>query len=161
MHVPRWCPNFGSCRSPRTNQKISEYGQTGLDIHEALKNLGIGVESLDRIRLSRGIVGRATFVAIGGLVVLGLAIWKLNNPNAILLVAGAALLVFLVFFFGILLFASRNPGIALLEGAELLRWKQYELAAKNIPTPPVMPSIPDPTAPRAPMLPEEIEEPEQ
>jgi hypothetical protein len=51
-------------------------------------------------------------------------------------VTGAAVLIVLVFaiyFSGTLWFANRHPGIALLEGAELIQWRQMDMAAKTVP----------------------------
>jgi hypothetical protein len=41
-------------------------------------------------------------------------------------------LVFRDLFSGTLWFANRHPGVALLEGAELIQWRQMDIAAKTI-----------------------------
>ena len=60
-------------------------------------------------------------------------------------IAVLAVGVFVLYFLGVLIFAERNPGTALLEGAELLRWRQSELAAKGLDSIPPVPALPEPT----------------
>ena len=48
---------------------------------------------------------------------------------------------------GVLVFGFYNPGAALLEGAELIRWRKMGLEAKTIPHPKDTVAIADPTAP--------------
>ena len=101
-------------------------------VKDALGKAGINASSLERIRLARGVVGKATYVA--GIAVFGLAAvaWSLRDPLYLLLVAIIMLLVFTFYFAGSLWFANRHPGVALLEGAELIRWRQMEIAAKDV-----------------------------
>ena len=49
--------------------------------------------------------------------------------------------------------AGHDVAAELLEGAELIRWKQVELAAKNLPSPPATPAVVDPTKPLPSILP--------
>jgi hypothetical protein len=42
-------------------------------------------------------------------------------------------ILFVIYFFGALWFANRNPGLALLEGAELIQWRQLDIAASDVP----------------------------
>jgi hypothetical protein len=42
-------------------------------------------------------------------------------------------LVFVIYFSGTLWFANRHPGVALLEGAELIQWRQMDLATETVP----------------------------
>ena len=118
-----------------------------LGIEDLLKNFGISTESVDRIRLAKGVVGKTTTAVLIVLMVLALAIFKLNNPQLILILGIAAGFVFLVYFIGVMLFAHKNPGPALLEGAELLRWRQFDLATKGSPSQPASPSLPGPGLP--------------
>lgn len=66
-----------------------------------------------------------------------------GEPGEILWVAGSAVGLFAVYFLGVLFFALRNPGAALLEGTELLRWQQSELAAKDLNRIPSVPALPE------------------
>lgn len=103
------------------------------ELQRRLESAGINTSALDRIRLARGVVGKASYVA--GAAVLGLAVvaWGLRN-STFLLVDGALIFsLFLAYLVGILWFANKHPGVALLEGAELLQWHQLEITASNLP----------------------------
>lgn len=102
-------------------------GTSGLQ--DILKTFGLS-ESVKSIRLSRGVVGRTTYAVVAFLGVVAVAAWR-AAPEQLLWVAVIAGAVFLAYFFGVLVFASKNPGAALLEGAELLHWQKTELAAKG------------------------------
>ena len=115
-----------------------------LNFSKILEELGISTESINSIRLARGVVGKTSYVALGGFFVLAVVAWRLSSAEFLMIVTGATTLIFLVYFIGILLFASRNPGAALLEGAELITWQKQELAAKSLLEPPKVPAIPDP-----------------
>jgi hypothetical protein len=98
-----------------------------------LESTGINTSALDRIRLARGVVGKASYVA--GAAVLGLAVVAWGLRDSTLLVADGALILalFLTYLVGVLWFANKHPGVALLEGAELLQWRQLEITASNPP----------------------------
>ena len=108
-----------------------------------LKNFGLSEESGDRVRLGRGVVGRTTYAVVAALVVLALVAWR-GDPAMLFWIAVLTLVLFLAYFGGVLWFAHRHPGVALLEGAELLRWRQTELAAKGIASIPPVPALQEP-----------------
>ena len=116
-------------------------------LDKILKEAGISTESLDKIRLGPGVVGRSATVAVVALLVLGVAAYKTSNDYILVGITGGALLLFAAFFRWSMKYAAKNPAAALLEGAELVAWRKQELAAKSIPQPPVTPAIPDPKAP--------------
>jgi ABC-type branched-subunit amino acid transport system permease subunit len=96
-----------------------------------LQGLGIKLEGLDRIRLGRGVIGKASYVAaaaIFGLIVVALA---LRDSTLLLIIGTLIAAVFAIYFFGALWFSNKHPGVALLEGAELIQWRQLEVAASN------------------------------
>lgn len=101
-------------------------------VKEALGTVGISGESLDRIRLARGFVGKASYVA--GVALIALGGIGLRGTDYPLAVAGMMVLVFVIYYGGSLWFAHRHPGEALLEGAELIKWRQLEMAAKDLPS---------------------------
>lgn len=103
------------------------------EIEKVLQQAGLSETSLDRVRLSRGVVGKSAYVAAGALLVLAVAGYSLRDSELLILVAVLAFAIFVVFFVGSLVFAHKNPGIALLEGAELIQWRQMDMAAKSIP----------------------------
>jgi len=103
-----------------------------VSIDNFLKEFGLSSESADRIRLGRGVVGKTTWAVGITLIVLGVVAARLGNQWLLIAVAGIAAVVFIVYFVGAIRFADKHPAEALLEGAELLRWKQYEVAAKGL-----------------------------
>lgn len=124
-----------------------------MELQEFLKHFQPTAESLERIRLGKGIVGKTSYVAITALIVLGVAVTRISTDWMRLAVGLIAVALFLFYFISTQRFADKNPGVALLEGAELIRWKQVELAAKNLPSPPATPAVVDPTKPLPSILP--------
>ena len=110
---------------------------------DILKTFGLSEKSVDRVRLGRGVVGRATYAVVAALSVLALVAWR-GDSAMLLWVAVLATALFFVYFCGVLWFANRNPGVALLEGAELLRWRQTELASKGIASISPVPALQEP-----------------
>jgi hypothetical protein len=104
-----------------------------IDLTELLDRAGIKVGGLDRIRLARGVVGKSSYVALSAMLALAVAAWGLKGNAALLSLAGIILFLFVVYFVGIIRFANRNPGLALLEGAELIQWRQMEISAQGMP----------------------------
>lgn len=115
-----------------------------MGLEEVLKTVGVAAESMGKIRLG-GVVGKTSTAVIALFGVFAIVAWKMSDPLVIGLVAAV---IFLVYFAGVMAFALKNPGAALLEGAELVQWQQVEMAAKGIGSPPSAPAVPDPTAPR-------------
>jgi hypothetical protein len=98
-------------------------------VKSALEGAGISTSSLDSIRLARGFVGKASYVA--GIALLALGAAALRGGDT-MVVSFLMVAVFTVYFLGALWFAHRHPGEALLEGAELIKWRQMEIGAKDI-----------------------------
>jgi hypothetical protein len=134
--------------------------QTGWGIASVFKGIGISAEALDRIRFGRGVIGRVTFVALAVFAILGIVADRVSGNYFLIGIGAAAAVLFLVFLFKVLDFAKKNPAIAVLDGAELITWRQLDLAAKGIPNPPAAVSLPDPDALLAipPPLPQDPEE---
>jgi hypothetical protein len=105
----------------------------GIDLGKLLESAGISASSYDRVRLSRGVVGKSSYVAGLALIVLIVAAYSSKDTTYLLAIAILAAIIFVVFFVGALWFASKNPGLALLEGAELIQWRQLEMTAKDVP----------------------------
>jgi hypothetical protein len=99
--------------------------------NDVLKSAGVSADALSRIRLGPGVVGKTTYGLIAVVVVLGTVAWPVTNEwlrtGLGLLVA----LVFVLYFVCVMWFAHKNPGAALLEGAELLQWQHEELVSKG------------------------------
>jgi hypothetical protein len=93
----------------------------------------LGEKGLDRVRLARGVVGNTTYAVCCAFLLLvavafGLAAHPYIALSAIAIICG----VLLVYLFGTWIFAHRHPDQALLGGAELLQWRQMDMAAKGI-----------------------------
>jgi hypothetical protein len=116
------------------------------DIRNLLDQTGLKIEGLDRIRLARGVVGKASYVAAALLAVFGIIAFELRDTNALVGLGALAAVTFLAYLFCVLRFATRNPGLALLEGAELIQWRQMDMAAKDMPVIPVQPNVAAPVA---------------
>jgi len=101
-------------------------------IRKALDESGLNVFKLDRIRLARGVVGKASYVAAAAIIVLGGIAWRLTDPLHLLVAGGLVALTFVLYFIGVLWFANRHPGVSLLEGAELIQWRQMDIAGKSV-----------------------------
>ncbi len=111
---------------------------------DVLRQLGVRVEGLDRIRLGRGVVGKASYVAGAAVIALGFVAWALRDPTYLLIDACLIAVVFGTYFAGSLWFSNRHPGVALLEGAELIQWRQMDMGAKNMLKPPEGPNVTPP-----------------
>jgi hypothetical protein len=104
------------------------------EIQKTLESGGIRTSALDRIRLARGVVGKASYVAAAGVIALGAVAWSLRDSWFLFGDAVLIIVLFSIYFGGILWFAHKHPGVALLEGAELIQWRQLDIAASNQPS---------------------------
>lgn len=106
-------------------------------LRKKLEEAGFSAAALGGVRLGPGVVGRSSYVAVAALVALIVVAWSLGNkPEYLLIVGVLAVVLFLVFFAGVLWFSHNHPDTALLEGAELVKWRQLEIAAKGVKTTP-------------------------
>jgi hypothetical protein len=106
-------------------------------------------ESLHKLRLGRGFVGKLSVVAIAAIAAVAYVAAKAGGAT---LAWGAIVAVCLVFgaaLWGTLWVISAHPELALMEGAELVMWQQLKTAVKG--EPPFIDSvpIPDPALPDA------------
>ena len=116
------------------------------EIRKSLESAGINVSALERIKFAPGVVGKTTYVAVAAAIGLGLVAVRLSDSTSLLADAGLIILLFLGYFVGVLWFANKHPGVALLEGSHLLRWQQVEMAAKGIAQPPADSPIEEPNS---------------
>ncbi len=95
------------------------------------------IESSRNVRLGRGVVSKTSYVAAAVVAVWGIVAWRLSDSlveNAFLLGAAIVVTGFAVWFIrGTQSFAERNPGQAMLEGAELIEWRKLDVQAKGFP----------------------------
>lgn len=89
------------------------------------------LQTASQVKLSGGLVGRVCTVLFVACIALG-TIGALSKSD---LIMGAAIVaIFLLLFpmlWKIITFAENNPGVALLDGAQLLKHEQLRLASKN------------------------------
>jgi len=102
------------------------------DIQQILSKAGVNAETLDRVRLAQGVVGKSSYVAGAALLALTVVAFNLHESAYLITVGCVVLALFIIFFGGVLWFAHNHPGESLLEGAELIKWRQMEMAAKEI-----------------------------
>ncbi len=86
-------------------------------------------------------VGKASVVAGIALLVLGGIACRVDI-DLLPIVAGEVLFLFFAYFAGVLWFAHKHPEQALLEGAEIIQYREQEMIGKGLTTPPNFPPIP-------------------
>jgi hypothetical protein len=106
----------------------------GPKVKQVLEAVGVSESSLDRIRLAQGVVGKSSYVAAVALLALLVVAYSLKDSGYLMVVGFIILLLFFVYFGGVLWFATKHPDMALLEGAELVKWRQIDMAAKGQPS---------------------------
>lgn len=101
--------------------------------------LASAIESSRNVKFGRGVVSKTSYVAaLVGAVWITIAFRLGENlyANLGLLLAGCIATGFAFWYIrSSQKFAERNPGQALLDGAEFLEWSRIEAAAKGIPSP--------------------------
>jgi hypothetical protein len=81
-------------------------------------------------------------------------IWALSADTIIAIYAiGIFAVVTVIYFMGTWIFAERNPDQAAMGGSEWRRFRQAQLASKNQPQIPDLPSTSDPLKPLPPPTP--------
>jgi hypothetical protein len=99
------------------------------------------MQALGHIRLARGVVGKTSVVAGVALLVLGAIALRIDEA-LLLAMAGAVLLAFFAYLAAVLWFAHRHPEQALLEGAEIIQYRQQEMVKGVAELPPLPPTTP-------------------
>jgi hypothetical protein len=100
------------------------------------------MQALGHIRLAHGVVGKTSVVTGLALLVLAGIAWRVST-DLLLVMGGMVLLIFFVYLAAVLWFAHRHPEQALLEGAEIIQYREQEMAAKGVPElPRVAPTTP-------------------
>ena len=97
-------------------------------------------QALGHIRLARGVVGKTSIVAGIVFLVLGTIAWRIA-PDLLFAFASMLVIAFFLYLGAMLWFAHRHPEQALLEGAEIIQYRQQEMAAKGVPELPSSPPI--------------------
>lgn len=108
-------------------------------------------------------MGKKTVISVVALIVLAIALvvsGVLGLKNAIYVVAGMVLAVFVYALVSIDKTLNKHPQLALMDGSEFVDYRKVELemAAKGLAEPPQSPRIPDPKHPLRQLPPPEEEE---
>ena len=109
------------------------------------------MQALGHIRLAHGVVGKTSIVAGIVFLVLGGITWRLP-VDSLFLFGGMIAAGFFVYLLAVMWFAHKHPEQALLEGAEIIQFRQQEMAAKGLPTPPSSPLTLNPADPPQPPI---------
>jgi hypothetical protein len=114
-------------------------------IAKITSTLGLSSESLYKVKFGSGAVGKLSGVALVALLAIALGIYR-SGADGILIGIGAVLVVFVSTAGAILYIVKVRPEVAVMEGMELVQYKQVTLAAKgHIPDiSDRLPPVPDP-----------------
>jgi hypothetical protein len=96
-------------------------------VHDALKSIGIGSMGLEKIKFGAGVVGKMTTSLIAFLSVLGVISLSCIFSGQVAIACGCIVACVAAFPFIIIcmmIFASKHPATAMLEGTELVRYHQ-------------------------------------
>lgn len=106
------------------------------DPFEILKKLG---ESYRQIRFGRGVVGKTSHSTLAVIGAWALVLFRLSENvwlDVALIACGVVVTCINIWWVrGTQKFARENPGLALMEGAELLEYQKFEAYAKGVPPP--------------------------
>lgn len=118
----------------------------GHEIRDALfAKVGINPETLQRVRLGSGVVGKTGYVAALGLIVLGVIAARLPGTWPLLGLAGITVVMVVAYLFWAFRFAHKHPGPAQLEGADLVAYLAIDSGAKDLPYRPAAELTTNPT----------------
>lgn len=96
----------------------------------------LNTKNFSKIKCGGGVVGKTSNVGIVLLIVIGFITYnKIEDQLIILALVVAMVGLFVFYLIKILSFAEKNPEIAVLEGMELVSYKEVDLASKSIPNP--------------------------
>lgn len=98
--------------------------------------LASAIESSRNVKFGRGVVSKTSYVAAFVVAVWFAIVWKWSDnlvADGGLLAIGLIVSAFAFWYIrASQSFAERNPGQALLDGAEFLEWTRIEAAAKGV-----------------------------
>ena len=115
---------------------------------DLLEKLGFKATALESLRFARGVVPNTTYAICASVAAIAVIGWSFSSHSDIALpIIGMIAGITVIFLLGTWIFAHLHPDLALLGGAELLKLRQLEHAAKGMPQPPEDPIIEDPGRP--------------
>lgn len=88
-------------------------------------------EAFSKMRLGPGVLGKTSHVMLGFLILAIVVAARVDVKDIlfVLLIGATVCFIYILIAF---CYALKNPGSALLEGADLVNWQQIEMAAKSI-----------------------------
>jgi hypothetical protein len=113
------------------------------------------VETYGRIKFPRGVVGKTSHAMISVLILWAIIAFRLSSnswSDPLLAVGLIATAVFIWWTRSTQGFAERNPGQAMLDGAEFLDYYKSEVLAKGLRPSTDSPLITDPEKPPPPLI---------
>lgn len=105
---------------------------TDVVLEKIYSQLGASSETLHKIKFGRGVVGKIAVVAVFALCAIAVASVHVSE-NGALIAIGAVVLLAIVVLAAILFVVTKQPELALLEGAELVMYKHMALGVKGGP----------------------------
>jgi hypothetical protein len=82
------------------------------DVQDILSKVGINAETLDRIRLAQGVVGKSSYVAATAILTLAVVAYNLHDPSYLVAIGCVVLALFVIFLaacYGSLISIQVNP----------------------------------------------------
>lgn len=76
-------------------------------------------------------MGRTVPVAVCLLVVLAIAVWKLNDPSVVLIVVALAVVFVSGYFCLAFWYANKHPDFSTLDGGALVDYRKTQMAARD------------------------------
>ncbi len=98
-----------------------------------LEHLGATGEYLQKIKLGRGAVGKIALVSIASVAAIAAVSLKLSTTASLLVAIAVLGIICLASLACIIFVLIRQPEMAVLEGAELVLYKQMTLGTKEQP----------------------------
>lgn len=96
-------------------------------------------ETYRGVKFGRGVVGKTTYATVGIIALWAAIILRLSNDHFVnLALFGGGLIPTLFYWWWVRKthdFATKNPGLAILEGAELIEYQKWEAEVKGLPAP--------------------------
>ena len=104
------------------------------DSDETSVNL-INLSGFGQVRLGRGLIGKTSLAVMAAIAAFGAIGVTMSGSHYLQFLICIIILALIgAYLAACFWYAGKNPEAVLLEGAELLQWRQMEMAAKNLPS---------------------------
>ena len=112
------------------------------------KLVGLSSETQQKIKFG-GVVGRIALLAVAGVLAIGYATAHASPIGALIGIVAIVFIILCVVGFALYVVKTR-PELAILEGTQVLRYRQLTIRAKDYSPESPMPPVPDPGLPKLP-----------